>query len=195
MIIFIHSQTPTQQPLKFANSFILMLLRAYDYSYMLELNLIYISRWDPMVSLSLFLRQRIFKFQIIYFTSSVQIQLRYFAPTKIHMLPDRPTGEITFFTKQCHRHIPSNVPKIIIENFNSLQWRQNERHGVSVHQPQDCLLNRVFGRRSKKTPKLCVTGLCEGNSPVTGEFPHRGPVRWKMFPCDNVIMIIENLNW
>ena len=26
-------------------------------------------------------------------------------------------------------------------------------------------------RRSKKTPKLCVIGLCEGNSPVTGEFP------------------------
>ena len=24
--------------------------------------------------------------------------------------------------------------------------------------------------RSKKTSKLCVTGLCEGNSPVTGEF-------------------------
>ena len=25
--------------------------------------------------------------------------------------------------------------------------------------------------RSKKTSKLCVTGLCEGNSPGTGEFP------------------------
>ena len=28
-----------------------------------------------------------------------------------------------------------------------------------------------FRRRSKKTSKLHVTGLCEGNSPVTGEFP------------------------
>ena len=27
------------------------------------------------------------------------------------------------------------------------------------------------GRRSKKTSKLRVTGLCAGNSPVTGEFP------------------------
>ena len=26
-------------------------------------------------------------------------------------------------------------------------------------------------RRSKKTSKLRVTGLCEGNSPVTDEFP------------------------
>ena len=39
------------------------------------------------------------------------------------------------------------------------------------HQPRDCLLNRLFRRRSKKTAKHRVTGLCAGNSPVTGEFP------------------------
>ena len=32
------------------------------------------------------------------------------------------------------------------------------------------MLNR-FRRRSKKTSKLRVNGICEGNSPVTGEFP------------------------
>ena len=53
----------------------------------------------------------------------------------------------------------------------SLRWRQNGRDGVSNHQPQDCLLNRLFRRRSKKTSKLRVTGLCAGNSPGTGEFP------------------------
>ena len=53
----------------------------------------------------------------------------------------------------------------------SLQWRHNGRDGVSNHQPHDCLLNRLFRRRSKKVSKLRVTGLCEGNSPVTGEFP------------------------
>ena len=53
----------------------------------------------------------------------------------------------------------------------SLQWRHNQRDGVSNHQPHDCLLNRLFRRRSKKTSKLCVTGLCAGNSPVTSEFP------------------------
>ena len=36
---------------------------------------------------------------------------------------------------------------------------------------QDYLLNRLFRPRSKKTPMLRVTGLCAGNSPVTGEFP------------------------
>ena len=52
-----------------------------------------------------------------------------------------------------------------------LRWRHNGRDGVSNHHPHDCLLNRLFGRRSKQTSKLRVTGLCEGNSPVTGEFP------------------------
>ena len=54
---------------------------------------------------------------------------------------------------------------------NSLQWHHNERDGVSNHQPLDCLLNRLLKHRSKKQPKLRVTVLCEGNSPVTGEFP------------------------
>ena len=52
-----------------------------------------------------------------------------------------------------------------------LQWSHGGRNGVSNHQPHDSLLNRFFRRRSKKTSKLHVTGLCAGNSPVTGEFP------------------------
>ena len=52
-----------------------------------------------------------------------------------------------------------------------LIWRHNGRDGVSNHRRLNCLLSRLFRRRSKKTSKLCVTGLCEGNSPVTGEFP------------------------
>ena len=53
----------------------------------------------------------------------------------------------------------------------SSQWRHNEWDGVSNHQPHDCLLRHFFRLRSKKTAKLSVTGLCEGNSPVTGAFP------------------------
>ena len=52
-----------------------------------------------------------------------------------------------------------------------LQWRHNGRDSVSNHQPHDCLPDRLFRRRSKKTSKLRVTGLCAGNSPGTGEFP------------------------
>ena len=52
-----------------------------------------------------------------------------------------------------------------------LQWRHNRRDSVSNHQPHDCLLNCLFRRRWKKTSKLRVTGLCVGNSRVTGEYP------------------------
>ena len=53
----------------------------------------------------------------------------------------------------------------------ALRWRHNGCNSVSNHQPHHCLLNRLFRRRSKKTSKLPVTGLCAGNSPGTGEFP------------------------
>ena len=52
-----------------------------------------------------------------------------------------------------------------------LHWRHSERYGVSNHRRLDCLLNCLFRRRSKKTSKLRATGHCDGNSPVTGEFP------------------------
>ena len=45
------------------------------------------------------------------------------------------------------------------------------RYGVSTHQLHDCLLNRLFRRRSKKTSTLRFTGLCVRNSLGTGEFP------------------------
>ena len=53
----------------------------------------------------------------------------------------------------------------------TLQWRHNELYGVLNHRRLHCLLNCWFRRRSKKTSKFRVTGLCVGNSPVTGEFP------------------------
>ena len=72
---------------------------------------------------------------------------------------------------------------------NTLQWRHNGRDSVSNHQPHDFLFNRLFRRRSKKTSKLRVTGLCAGihRGPVNS--PHKWPVTRKMFPFDDVIMI------
>ena len=67
-----------------------------------------------------------------------------------------------------------------------LQWRHYERDGVSNEQPHDCLLKHLFRHRSKKTSKIRVTVLCEGNSPVNS--PHKGPVTRKMCPFDDVIM-------
>ena len=76
------------------------------------------------------------------------------------------------------------VPKILTEEYfiqnqyshscelgYTLRWRHNGGDSVSNHQPHHRLLNRSFRRRSKKTSKLRVTGLCVGNSPGTSEFP------------------------
>ena len=68
--------------------------------------------------------------------------------------------------------------------------RHNRHDSVSNHQPYDCLLNRLFRHRSKKTSKPRVTGFCAGNSPGTGEFPAQWPVTRKMFPFDDVVMVI-----
>ena len=70
----------------------------------------------------------------------------------------------------------------------SLQWRHNGHDNISNHQPHDCLFNRLFRRRSKKTSKLSITGLCAGNSPGRVNSPHKWPVTRKMFPFDDVIM-------
>ena len=52
----------------------------------------------------------------------------------------------------------------------TLRWRHNEHEDISNHQPHHCLLKHLFQRRSKKSSKLRVTGLCAGNSPGSGEF-------------------------
>ena len=77
--------------------------------------------------------------------------------------------------RRCHN-------KEVLSTGYPLQFRHNECNGVSKHQPHKCLFKRLFRRRSKKTSKLRVTGLCGGNS------PHKGPVTRNMFPFDDVIM-------
>ena len=62
-----------------------------------------------------------------------------------------------------------------------LQRRNNERDGFSNHRRLGCLLIRLCMNWPKKTPKIRVSGLCKGNSPVTGWFPHKGTVTRKSF--------------
>ena len=53
---------------------------------------------------------------------------------------------------------------IASERASALQWRHNGHDNVSNHQPYDCLLNRLFKRRSKKKIKD------PRHWPVCGEF-------------------------
>ena len=59
----------------------------------------------------------------------------------------------------------------------TLQWRHNERDGVSNHRCLDCILNRLFRRRSKKTSKLHVTVCVRGI--------HRWPVNSPQSPVNS----------
>ena len=71
--------------------------------------------------------------------------------------------------KSCRICVPLTVTRS--QQNAPLQWRHNGCDGVSNHQPRHCLLDRFFRHRSNKTLKISVTGLCEGNSPVTAELP------------------------
>ena len=75
-------------------------------------------------------------------------------------------------------------------HLSPLQWRHNERDGVSNNRHLDCLLDRLFKRRSKKTVNLRVTGLCEGNSPVTGRFPSQ-----RASKVENVFICVIKPTW
>ena len=44
----------------------------------------------------------------------------------------------------------------LYDYFITLQWRHNGHDGVSNHQLHDCLLNRLFRRRSKKTSNQSI---------------------------------------
>ena len=86
--------------------------------------------------------------------------------------------------------VDSNAYKHLYR-VSTLLWRHNDHDCGSNYQPHGCLLNRLFRRKSKKTSKLRVTGLCVGNSPGPVNSPHKGPVTRKMFPFDDVIMNVS----
>ena len=76
----------------------------------------------------------------------------------------------------------------VFRQFLTLQWRHNAHDGVSNNRRHDCLFNRLFRHKSRKTPKLPVTGFLRGIHRSPANSPHKGPVTRIMFPFDDVIM-------
>ena len=112
-----------------------------------------------------------------------------------------PTGRIEneWYSNICRLKICPSFT--FVPHLDALQWRHDERDGVSNQQPHDCLFNRLFRRRWKKTWKLRVTGLCEGNSSVTGEFPSQRarnaenvPIWWRHHVSDQK-MLPSHADW
>ena len=60
---------------------------------------------------------------------------------------------------------------------SSLQWRLNERDGVSNYRRIVCLFNRLFWRTSKKTPKLRVSSFARGIHRWAMDSSHKGLYR------------------
>ena len=115
----------------------------------------------------------------------------------------------------CQQHTTShgqwlkqvNTIKIQVYNKNIfsdaiLQRRRNGRDSVTNHQPLDCLLNGLFRRRLKNPSKLYVSGLCAGNSPVTGEFPAQMAsnaeffsIWWRHHDCKQSLPLTTHTLW
>ena len=85
----------------------------------------------------------------------IPINLKFLSPAFVHCIVPFELLEIEW--TMCYRY-----------NDVTMSAMGSQITSVSI---EYCLLNRLFRRKSKKTSKLCVTGLCGGNSPVTGEFP------------------------
>ena len=62
-----------------------------------------------------------------------------------------------------------------------LQWRHDERHGVSNHRRHDCLLNRLLDADKRKHQSSAPLAFVRGihRSPVNS--PHKGQWRGKCF--------------
>ena len=148
-----------------------------------------ITCWAPVLSLAGHLSYHLLRLcSITTFNSNQRLKL----PVKVsHDVPCKCTFFRIFTRWYLHQ----------IWLLKTLQWRNNERGGASNQQLHDCLLNRLFRRRPKKTSKFCATGLCEGNSLVTGEIPAQmasnagnGSIWWRhndmlIYTYDKIISI------
>ena len=119
------------------------------------------------------------KWMLSNFGNGGRLHFNYYGSTEYKSKPECGSADCFYRCVECSDTNAANVLKPYI----SFLCRHNGRGSVSNHQHHDCLLNHVFRRRSKKTSKLRVTGLCVGNSPGT-----EWPVMQKMFPFDDVIM-------
>ena len=76
---------------------------------------------------------------------------------------------------------------VFIISLAALLWRHNGLESVSKHQPHECLLNRSFGRRSRKHQSSASLAFVREIHRRPVNFPRKCPVTRKMFLFDDVI--------
>ena len=116
----------------------------------------------------------------------------YWKVTKCHLIDAEGVKVCQCDSFQCLQEQSSSKPDDLYPY--TLQWRHNERDGVSNYQPQDCLLNHLFKTQIKENIKAVSLAFVRGihRWPVNSQ--HKGPVTWKMFPFDDVIMRQYHIN-
>ena len=70
--------------------------------------------------------------------------------------------------------------------FVGVQWRHSVRDGVLNHRRLDCLLYRLYRRRSRKLQSSASLAVMRGIHLWPMDSPLKGPVTRYMFPCDDV---------
>ena len=92
----------------------------------------------------------------------------------------------------CHNEFNGTgaVIRSPVKQTESLQWRHNERNGVSNHRRLDCLLNRLLRRRSKKTSSSASQDFVSGLPRWPVDSPFKELITRKMFSFDYVSMMI-----
>ena len=102
----------------------------------------------------------------------------------IYELPPKTSGIAwarPLMTTKMLKHRPQ------FELIRALQWRHNGCHGVSNHQPRDCLVNRLLkDQRKHQNPASLAFVRGIHRWPVNP--PHKWPLTRQLFPFDDVIM-------
>ena len=107
--------------------------------------------------------------QVIASSCNNLVMYEDYSKSVMEILPFRADGKWHALARECQWINSWFAGDLCCLYLSALRWRRNGHDGVSNHQPHDCLPNCLFRHRSKKTSKLCVIGLCAGNSPGTGD--------------------------
>ena len=90
-------------------------------------------------------------------------------------------------TNDFDKHLTGPWVVLLINRHFTLQWRHDERDGVSNQQHRDCLLNRL-GADQRKHQSYASLAFVRGIHRLPVNYPHKGQSTRKIFPFDDVIM-------
>ena len=75
-------------------------------------------------------------------------------------------------------------------NSNLLSCGEGKVYRRVDRQTQETTIPLRPERPRGKNQSSTILAFCKGKSPVTGGSPHKGPVKWKAFPCLNAMHYI-----